>query len=206
MIDKLSNLFIVFFPDSGGNHLGNILSQSAPYVARCSPDNYNKSQLDAHYSSSMNNVNFKLIQANLEQLQQQSNVFCGHWLEIIQIKQQNLLEYFPNRKYCVIQIPSDPGRGYDVLFKSKLEPKLKEQSWVPYELRMLYTPKVVASTLEESTDTPFYGVSANTLYNDDVSLVLNQLQKQGLDIIIDTEVAQSMHTKWLENIKPRYQQ
>jgi len=206
MIRQLTNLFVIFLPDSGGNHLSNILSQSAPYVARCSPDDYNQHQLNAHYSSKINSANPKLVQRNLDQLRNQNNVLCGHWLEILQLKQQNLLEHFPNRKYCIIQIPSDPGRGYDVLFKSKLGSVLQEQSWLPYELRMLYSPDIVANTLRESADTPFYGISANAVYDNNIDTALKVLQKQGLDITIDIEVVQSMHTRWLENIKPRYQQ
>lgn len=205
MIADVTNLFVVFFPDSGGNHLANLLSQSFQYEARCAPADYHSAQLDAHYSLVMNNVSHELLQQELSRRLNQSNVFCGHWTEILELKKHNLLQHLPNRKYVVIQVPDEPGRGYDAIFRSRLGPVLNEHSWAQHDIRSLYTPSNIMLTLQESPEVPCYGISANTLYADDIKLTLNTLQNDGLDIIVDIEEVQSMHSKWLNNIKERYQ-
>lgn len=110
MLIEKENLFIIFPPGSGGNHMANLIGLTDRFIRET---DYNKYQelsnvpadnilKPAHYSP-LKNLDFKDISEHFDMLIARSNVFCSHLGEYLFYK--DLYRKFPNRKYLIFTLP-----------------------------------------------------------------------------------------------------
>jgi len=206
VIDKmLANLFVVYAPGLGGNHLANILSLSNGYVSICNPSDYdNKLDGTTHFGEPKN-IEFDKFKNLASTLQHQSNVFCGHVYQYDRVCREDLLTtYFANRKYLVIQFPQIGSRTYQRMLSWNLGISLKQTANLRpsavSDLAFLYDPQVMRSILGEGKDIEFHKIDTDLLFNDDINLLLDNLTKKEIEISINRDLAQDLHTKWLNHL------
>lgn len=70
------NIFVLFAPGLGGNHLSNIFSLDSRYRRRVTDQMYDDQKKTAH--TEIQNISLSSIEKNLDELVDQNNVLCGH--------------------------------------------------------------------------------------------------------------------------------
>ncbi len=196
----MTNLFILFAPGLGGNHLANLFSLDSKFQTRFTEETYK----DIHNQVvtndvfpvhiSLQNISVNSIKKILPTLVNRNNVMCGHWLEYVWLKQSPLIKYFPNRTFCVIQMPDIDSSLAAKRFKNHCSDPMP---WIYYELELLYKVENIAKLIDED-DSDFYHVCPDLLTNRDIKLLFDDLKNQGLEFEIDMDVAQYYHTIWIE--------
>jgi hypothetical protein len=186
----IKNIFILFAPGCGGNHLANILSMSKPYQLRSFEQSYNDDQLHGAHPDQLAGINVPHLKKYLDILINKSNVFCGHWSEYVSVKEHGLLEYFPNRIFCVIQIPKIGSKLYNrfLMHNTGMTP------WLYHEVTLLYQHM---TKLVDGKDTPLLYVCPDMLTDNSIKTIIDDLNNKGLDLDIDIDEAQKYHTKWI---------
>ena len=183
------NLFVIFPPGAGGNHLANIISVGNRFSSRFYVGNYKNLVGNAHVS---NIKNLQIDQATIDQLKTTSNVLCGHLAEYLWA--QDLVCQLPNRKYLVLEFGStlsDVVRNRMI----KLYPAYQDNYFVQ-EIATLYSQRYVEQILGE---TDFFRLDVNVLFQEDVSDLLTSIE-QDLDLNLDRFEIQELHNKWLLTI------
>jgi hypothetical protein len=179
----------------GGNHLANLLSTGKKYYQRFDTNSYDRNVSTAHFSY-IREMNLEQITAKLDQLKTQSNVFNAHYMEYLRFRESDLVEYFPNKKFLAIQIP-EPGT---VALKEQL---VEIQQPAPLsgsvKVSLLYQVPNIKFLCQEA-DRPWYNVSTNLLFDPDISKLFENLAQQGLEIDIDMDLIQDLHTKWFNRL------
>lgn len=191
----VQNIFILFAPGLGGNHLANILSLDKNFTNRASIQSYQSAVDNAH--TDIQNINYNSIKKNLPALVGKSNVLCGHWLEYEQLKEHNLLQHFPNRTFCTIQFPSHDSKLCSRFLNLSANQGI--MPWVYNELGLLYKREYITKLIDEK-DAPFMYVWPEMLINENIQVLINDLNNQGLNVEIDIVQAQQYHTMWLNKV------
>ena len=189
------NLFVIYAPNLGGNHLANMLSLGKNYAERFDPASYDQKVSTAHFAY-ISQIDLDGIRTNLDQLTTQSNVFCGHWMEYMLFKQSDLAEYFPNKKFFAIQMPSEGTPGYDRL--TRRDPSMNN-AWLFNEVTLLYKVPNLATLCNETTS-PWYYVWPDLLFDSDINKLFADLKQQGFEIDVDLDLVQDLHTKWVNRL------
>ena len=189
------NLFVIFPPSLGGNHLANMLSLGKKYADRFDPASYDQDASVAHFSH-INHLHTKSIQDNLHQLKHQSNVFCGHWAEYLLFQKSGLVKHFSNKKFFAIQMPEVGSLGYNRMIGR--DPRSKNEHLFR-EITLLYRASNLSVLCDETTS-PWYCVWPNMLFDPDISALFADLKNQGFDIDFDFDFVQSLHTKWFKRL------
>lgn len=196
------NLFILYPPGLGGNHLANMLSLSNNYVTRFDLNRYDSpikhANVNAHHFSDVPQFNIDIISKNLDRLSTQNNVFAGHWLAYHIFQNSGLLKHFTNRRYLTIQIPEQKTQAFVRL--QKLGLGFSNFPWLLHEIRTLYKPTCLSLVCQERI-TDFYSVHPHQLFDQEFNIVLQDLHSQGFEINLDLNLAQSFHNKWLANLE-----
>ena len=192
------NLFIIFAPGGGGTHLANMLSLSEPFTSRITQDSYNNLDKNAHQPT-IQNMKLSYISNNIDILKNQSNVFCGHWLTYQQLKNSKFIDYFPNREFFVISVPTPDSTNTRALKKLLNYDKTLNVSWIFHELSLLYRIEHLQLLCNEPT-APWRWVWPDDLFNDNIVTLVENLKSQGLDLNFNIDQLQPLHTKWLQLI------
>lgn len=189
---KRQNLFVIFPPGLGGNHLANILSLDPTYTTRFNIDAYDHLANNAHVAE-MTNIDCDYIKDNIDRLSNQNNVFAGHLIEYSRLKLSNLLRYFPYRSFCLIQFPPPDTPAYKRLVKQNgVIP-----NWLYSEAGFMYTNTIFKNIFQEiSLQSRFWHVYPEKLFAEDIRPLLQELHS----FSIDQELAQQLHTKWINSI------
>jgi hypothetical protein len=203
MITEFDNIFVMFAPGTGGNHLANLMSLDSRYAKRFDPSDYDfttNNNSDAHYATlhgGPENLNLYHPWIDINCIKLQKNILCGHVLEYLQLKNTtNILEQLPNKAFVTIQVPTPGDRAH-----TRMTWRYgKMDNYMLGELAVLYD----APNLKKIFDLPeidvWHYVWPKDLFDDDISPVLNQIQHVfGLDL--DQTLAQELHTKWLANLE-----
>ena len=92
------NLFIIFVPGLGGNHLANIISLDQQYQTRFYLDGYKdiKDSENAHFST-VRNLELDSIKNNLDSLIGKNNVFCSHLAQYQWFAESEYSKYFEEK-------------------------------------------------------------------------------------------------------------
>ena len=204
---RFDNIFVIFAPGTGGNHLANLMSLDSRYAKRFEPEDYDaavNNNNDAHYATlhgGPENLNLHHAWVDFDQIKSQKNVFCGHVLEYLQLKRTtNLLQQLPNKAFVTIQVPSPGSRGHDRMIWRYG----KMDNYMLGELAVLYDSPHLKAIFELPEIDVWHYVWPNDLFADDVTPVLQSIQQQ-LGLQIDLDLAQQLHTKWLQNLQERQQ-
>jgi len=197
--ETINNLFILFAPGLGGNHLANLISLDSKFQTRFTERTYKymhhqvvtNNVFPAHVA--LQNVRTDSIEKMLPTLINKSNVLCGHWLEYVMLKQSKFIEHFPNRSFCVIQMPNVNSLAYKRFENHCVNP----MPWIYNELELLYKVENIAKLIDE-VESKFYYIWPDMLTDKDIRLLFEDLKIQGMDLDIDMEMAQHYHTIWVE--------
>ena len=141
----------------------------------------------------LQNINCQSIEKHLDQLVNQNNVLCGHWMEYVELKKSKLIEHFPNRTFCVIQMPTPDDKCYRRL----LSKNPNATPWLLYEVELLYRTRNIKKLIDEE-ESSFVDIFTHMLCNQDITVLLDNIKHQGLDIKVDIEKAQRWHNVWID--------
>jgi hypothetical protein len=189
------NLFVIYPPALGGNHLANLLSLGKKFAKRFDLDSYEQNVSQAHFSN-IREIDLDQIRTNLDQLKTQSNVLNGHYLEYLKFRESDLYQHFPSKQFLAIQMP-DPGT-----FAFERMTRGNPTAYTTYLLRevtSLYKMDNLRMLCHE-TDRPWYSVPTNLLFDPDVNKLFENLAQQGLEIDIDMDLIQDLHSKWYSRL------
>jgi hypothetical protein len=186
------NIFVIFAPLHGGNHLANIISTADRLPQRFDESIYNDStKFYAHPNSSQN---YNPSESQLELLQNQSGVYCAHLAEYLLTK--SLTEkYLVNRKYVIIEFSCNNLNS--TVQKRLLTKTYHQDQYLMSELSMLYSLDTF-SRLTNETD--LARVDINLLFDPDISKLLNVLHLE-FGFNFDYDFVTSIHQKWMDKNK-----
>jgi len=187
------NIFIIFSPGSGGNHLANLIGLSSRFYRQVDYSKYQSNIENAHYSK-IKNLNYGDIYFNLNDLLAQNNVLCGHIGEYLFSKA--LLRKLPNRKYLIINLPKfKTGNAYKRM--SAFNPGFNNHEYFWEEQRILYSQESLAALFQEDD---FFNIDAELLFQS--SKIIIDYIEQTLHTELDRQTATEIHDLWLSKNKP----
>ena len=194
------NLFIVFAPGLGGNHLKNILSLDSKFFTNFDSSGYFQTQSDsgskknAHFSL-VENLSLDSIAKNLEFLiNNKNNIFCCHIAEYLWFLDSDYSKHFKNRQFICMDMPENNTLSIDRVIE--VSPWMSNR-YIFHEFSTLYSSKYLSRLFNE---TDWFHTSADLLFGDNINLLIDNLIQQGLSVDIDRTVAQELHNAWLANI------
>tara|TARA_B110000503_G_scaffold124579_1_gene191233 strand:- start:2916 stop:3449 length:534 start_codon:yes stop_codon:yes gene_type:complete len=171
------NVFVIFAPGLGGNHLANLIATDPRYHPRATVAQYQTTKKYAHHSSHSNLTDIKIESYD-------NNVLCGHFGELYWLDRS----LFKHKQVVIIEIPKDKNS-----FAYKRFQKFNNlNTYLFEEQRSLYTPGVIESVAGISD---FYTIPAESVVNETspVDLLLD------MNYNIDKKICEQMHTEWIKN-------
>jgi len=184
----MKNIFVLFSPGTGGNHLANLLSTDSRFITRCNVEDYsNHTGINAHTSQiknlSLNDVNM---------LADNNNVLCGHFGEYYWLFLSGLIEKFDNRQIFIIQVPERNT------FAWKRYTKLNPMSDYFYEeQRSLYTIEIVQKVFNEQD---IVSLPGDLLFQSDFKKLQEYICNE-CDINMHIQNCKQMHTVWYDKLQ-----
>jgi hypothetical protein len=187
-LPMIENIFVIFAPLTGGNHLANIVSMSDRFVKRFNENVYYNNLFHVHPKS--NKTNYAPTEADLTALQGQSNVFCSHLTEYLSAK--TLTEHHvPNRKYILLEFPVHSRNSF---FKHRISKGLYyNDKYILEELSTMYSIDTFSKLTNEKDLTK---INVDLLFDRDVSGLLETLNLE-LGLNINLQEASKLHQLWL---------
>lgn len=188
----MENLFVIFAPGHGGNHLANIISTSSRFTKRFADNIYNDLKVQAHPTK---NKNYALTEQEFVSKQSQSNVFCSHLTEYL-ISKPLTEQYLPNRKYVLIESP--PGARND-FFMNRVCGLYKayQNTFFFEEISMLYSIKYFSLLTNELDMT---SITVDNIFSNDACPLVDKLNSE-LGLGLDLDVITTIHSSWVEKNK-----
>ena len=188
----IENLFIIFAPGLGGNHLANLIALSNRFTCRADFDKYQPGIKNAHVTD-LRNLQEKSLLDNLQQLQIQNNVLCGHLAEYLWIQQKQIDKFFTNRKFLIIKFPEKHTTAYNRLLK--FCPHLC-RDYLFYEQTSLYSTQCIEKLFGEYD---IFTLSAEDIFTEQVDTIIKFIESE-LFTQIDKTLAQKLHTIWYTSV------
>jgi len=188
----IENLFVIFAPGLGGNHLANLIGLSDRFNRKYDVHGYRPGIKNAHVSS-VTNLQEKTLLDNLSELQNQSNVFCGHLAEYLWIKEKQIDKFFVNRKFLIITFPEKNTPAYIRLLK--ICPSLSHE-YLFYEQSSLYSQKHIEKLFDEHD---FFNLSAENIITENVNGIVDFIKSE-LCTDINVSLATELHNVWYPSI------
>jgi hypothetical protein len=189
------NLFIIFPPGGGGNHLRNLLTKTDRfYQDEIHESMYVMDIKNAHFSN-IRNLQYISIKENLESLlHNQNNVFCGHIGEYIWLMQNELSEYFKNPKFLIVELPNNDSIAKKRMLK--LYPAYKSDFFYS-EQKTLYS-QMCLSRLFEQND--FFQINCDDIFCDTLDPIISLIENQLCTKFIDPLKSRKIHDIWYKSI------
>jgi hypothetical protein len=187
------NLFVIFAPGLGGNHLSNLLSLTERFNRNVDFSKYNNLIDHAHFSK-IPNLKIKTIGDHLDELLTVNNVLCGHVGEYHWLKQSGIAEQFKNKKFLIVSLPSKDTLAYSRM-TSLYPPMLDEYFY--QEQRWLYSQEILEKIFEEDD---FFEISSEIIFSDNVSKLFEFIDCN-FCTTIDRVQAEDIHRLWINKIK-----
>jgi hypothetical protein len=69
--------------------------------------------------------------------------------------------------------------------------------WLLYEVELLYRTRNIKKLIDEN-ESAFVDIMPHMLSNQDITVLLDDVKKQGFDIKVDIEKAQRWHNVWID--------
>jgi len=180
------NIFVLFYPGLGGNHLANMLSTDSTFLPRGSIEQYQQAKDKPH-------VHFSPIKnLTVQQIQQVdigiSHVFCGHWAEYNWCRLNHAIDRIPNRQILIVKIPDKQTAAHQrmVKYTCQLTDYLHE------EQRSLYSIDVIQRMFGEHD---IFEMDTDLFFQPSVTGFLDFAQDE-MAIGLDRTRCQSMHDIW----------
>ena len=180
------NIFVLFSPGLGGNHVANILSTDTnQFTIRFNDHTYLSSQKNAH-------TNYKNLQDVSKYDNIKNNILCGHWGEMYWLKIHNLIDKFKNRQVLILEIPKK-----DTLAYQRFIEHTKLQEYFIEEQRSIYSIELIQSSLNEKD---FFVFPSEKIFAEDISEFLD-FAKEEMNINVDRKLCYNIHKLWMSKIK-----
>jgi hypothetical protein len=187
----IENLFVIFPPAAGGNHLANIVSISPKFATRFAPEVYEDSNRHKTHPGG-GGKNFYHDETSLKLLQSTSNVFCSHFAEYMSARA--LVEkYLQNRKFLIVEFPEHARNKFFLDRATKYYPAYQDQYFVE-ETAMLYSTDMFCSITKE---TNLEQITVDTVFTNDVTSLVTQINSK-FDLNLELDTVKYLHQKWLE--------
>jgi hypothetical protein len=184
------NVFVLFAPGTGGNHLANLISTSDEFITRASLENYKNTKSKKAHFSGITNLGINDIK-NLDR--SKNYVLCGHFGEFYWLELNNLKNKFKNRQIVLLQPP----------YNSELATRVYKQYNPPLgayyfaEQKSLYTIQVIQRLFNEND---FFEISADDIFSDDTSTILDLLNIK-MNLNVDSKLINEIHKVWIDKKK-----
>jgi hypothetical protein len=171
------NVFVIFAPGLGGNHLANLIATDPRYYSRATVDQYQTTKKYAHHS-----LNANLTTINITSYD--NNVLCGHFGELYWLDRS----LFEHKQVVIIEIPKDKNSFAYKRFQ-KYNHGLSD--YIVEEQRSLYTPGIIESVTGISDH---YTIPAERVVNEisPVDLLID------MNYDIDKKTCEQMHKEWIK--------
>ena len=182
MINK--NIFVVFSPGLGGNHVANMISTADGYLTRATADQYNKhTDENAHFDENYYNLDFEDTSTRVRAMH--FSEFIGHSEKIQNVK---------NRQILLLSLPRHVSlayRRYQDYHKNLMKTYLYE------EQRLIYSQKVIERL---TTETDFVKLDTELVFRENINDFINFI-KNKMNIQPNITECEQMHHAWFEKIK-----
>lgn len=171
------NVFVIFSPGLGGNHLANMIATDAKYYPRATLEQYKNTKKFAHHSANQNLTNISIESID-------NNVFCGHFGELYWFDKTP----FKNKQVVIIEVPRD----FDSYAYKRWQTFNKHITrYLVEEQRSLYTPDIIERVCGISD---FYTLPAEKIITEEPPIELLQKMRYQIDV----EVCTAMHAEWIK--------
>lgn len=180
----MKNIFVVFSPGLGGNHVANMISTADGYLLRATAEQYaNHTDENAHFDENYYNLDFS--DTSLRVRAMHFSEFIGHTKKIQNIK---------NRQVLLLSLPRRASlayRRYQDYHKNLMKIYLYE------EQRLIYSQKVMERLTNE---TDFINLDTELVFSENINNFKDFIQNK-MNIQLNTSECEQMHCTWFEKLK-----
>ena len=182
------NIFVIFAPGSGGNHLANLISTDKNLNSRFDIKDYNDNTDRAHY---FNNSLLEKDKINLKKVLKSSGVYANHLYAF----KGNGFAKLMNLQFTILTMPELHSKGYN---RMKSLYKYYADLYLYQELKWFYTKDNVTKLLD--INEPCIEINGQDLFEDKNFIDNLSTKCKDFDIFIDKNVCYEAHRLWLSKI------
>jgi len=185
----------------GGHHIANIISTDQNYKSRIDENSYNLIRYNAHVNEgNFGRIHldmFEHIENNLELYTHQNNVFHTHYGEFINFKLSPFYDLFPNKKFYLVEFPNNPKLDTFFRKRAKYHNDMAYYDSLHYygEFKFHYKREIIEAIVGQDVLT----ITSDLIFTNDCRELIVEFNK-GLDINLEYETVQPLHSKWFEKI------
>ena len=181
------NIFVLFSPGLGGNHVANLLSTDKRYATKATAKDYsNHKGLDAH-----------IILGNLDNLDNTNynfgNIFCGHFGEFYWAHLKNKISKYQNRQIILIDLP----KNKDSMAFKRYKKYSNLNNFFIKEQQSLYSLYTIEKIFNE---TDIFNISSEIIFDNLVDKFYNYANQE-MNFNLDYNECSEMHKIWINKIK-----
>jgi len=183
----MKNIFVLFSPGTGGNHLANLLSTDKRFTTRCKVADYSDhTGFNAHTSQIKN-----LSLDDVDRLKDNNNVLCGHFGEYHWLFLFGLIEKFNNRQIFIVQVPERNSFGWERY--TNLYPM---SDYFYEEQRSLYSIEIVQKIFNEQD---IVSLPSDLLFQPNFNNLQEYIRKE-CDVDMYKQDCEQMHSIWYNKL------
>lgn len=188
------NIFVIYPPGAGGNHIANMLSTDRRFQFRANVQDYvNHEHNNAHVTKIKN-----LNRLHVEKISSLENhVLCGHWAEFYWLLNDGIVEKFPNRQIVIVKFPKQSSIAYHRFLKQNNV----NSEYLIQEQTSLYTTKIVQSTFGEFD---IFEIDSDMIFNTSLDNFF-KFTDQEMNLSLDINQCNQMHRVWFYKIQDSHQ-
>lgn len=183
-MEERRNVFVLFAPGLGGNHLANMIASDPYFRDRCSLHDYiNNTNEYAHFYGIRN------LQNTYHVLNYYKNVLCGHLAEFILMAEDRNLFY--NKEIVIISIPTNKK---SIAYKRFHRTHHLHDFYIK-EQTLLYYPETIEKLFDIDSK-KIKTIDSEKLFSEDGCI--EELKKINYDI--NETFCKSIHKIWFDKI------
>lgn len=182
------NIFVLFAPGTGGNHISNLLSTAKGFEPRATVADYEShADRNAHVSGikNLDPQDIAKIDAG------KNNVLCGHWGEYYWLSLNGDLSRFTDRQLVLVSLPKINTPAYQ-----RYASRAPRCQYLVEEQRSLYTPLIYERLFQ---DKDWFEIDPDWIFTDSLDVFFDFVHTE-MALSIDVSVCRRMHQLWLAKI------
>ena len=223
IFNQSKNLFLVFPPGCGGNHVANMLSMTPDFEPRYTHDNYYESMIynydeffgpgpqndiacTAHFISDLENLQPKHLVEFQKKIinSKKSYIFCSHAVEYIIRNRTNSIEPFTDKIICLFSKPTGSNK--------LVNDRMRNGVWYDGERdEHTFSTTPVYKLYEIEKFSMYSGVKKDKIFSIDTDLFysingydyLHETMKTNLGVELP-KVCRKMHTQYINYAQELY--
>jgi hypothetical protein len=184
----VNNIFTVFAPGSGGNHISNLVSTDPRLISRFELNDYKDKTNKAHY---FDNKVLDKDNIDLKKILNEKRSYGTHFFEFGGFGFAKLIK----KSFIVISMPDEDSKGHTRM--KELYPAFQD-NYFWYECKSLYTASNFIKIFD--IQEPCVEINGNDLFEgrNFIKDLLDKTKTLGLDL--DADICKSAHDLWLSKI------